>query len=228
MTGSNLQYINNTGHQLAINPHSNHLLLDNTHFSEKLKKFKDYVFQSQRCAWESEIWSIVLKSRSTNQKNLINQWLLSSTNFWWILFLWQEIIKNLLAALEIYGVNSENNQEFAEKPKLQITLHLIMINSWKSWKIENINWRDWFGNWKIATMDPRLDYSVLNSSTTGSVIDERKQQLSAEINWIPAINMNWKRMITFKFGDFQFFPLKIQVKGLMEAMEKTNFDKILI
>ena len=118
MTDSNLQYIN-SGHQLAVNAHSNHLLLHNTHFSEKLKKFKDYVFQMKRCAWKTEIWNIALKSCPSYQKNINNQWLLWSKKYWRILFWWQEIIKNFSAALgtENKFVNSDNNtQQFAENP----------------------------------------------------------------------------------------------------------------
>ena len=102
----------------------------------------------------------LLKSCSKHQKNNDNRWSLLSANSWRILFWWQEIIKNFSAALgatENKFDNSDNNQqEFTDNPEPKITLPLKMINFWKSWKIENIHWRDCFGNWKVARIDPSL------------------------------------------------------------------------
>ena len=62
-----------------------------------------------------------------------------------------------LGATENKFDNSDDNQQqFAEYPEPQITLPLKMINFWKSWKIENIHWRDCFENWKVAAMGPSL------------------------------------------------------------------------
>ena len=67
-----------------------------------------------------------------------------------------------------------------------------MINFWKSWKIENINWRDCFGNWKFAAMESSPGFSVLDTPTTYNVIDEQKIDwrrkdfnISVNISFVP-------------------------------------------